>query len=819
MTSGINGEPGPMGRVAARERVALLAVLLAGTALRGFHLGAGSLWYDETVSTYLAGSPVGELLRHTAGDIHPPGYYLLLRGWLVLSGYPTGRADPHGNGLEFASGFFSLFFGVLLIALVYALARRLGGRTVALVAALLVALSPFNVWYSQEVRMYTLGAALGLVVLWALLAAVDATTNRPYVVYALAAALGTYVLYYFAFLLAALNLWALVVLLRRKRSVWPLVLANLAAAVLYAPWIGTAFRQATQPPVPPWRAVPQLPAALLESWQALSFGPAAPVWIWPALLLTLALYALGLRFFARRKGVAAAVALAVATLGPLFLILVISFATPLYHVRYLFTYSPAFYIVLAGGLVWLGRRSRGAAGVAGLVLLLGAALSLREFWFNPAFAADDHRAAVRELQARWRPGDVVLVNAGWAYTALATYWDGDIAGRYRLTGALPEARSDDALVMVTTGHTDGDAGLGWGDSRSDFFAMPSQVAKEKVADLLDRFGRVWHYRIYDTVNDPDGLIRALLSRHGQELDERTYPGEAYLRVEGYTSRDGAAWEAGAPGAIFGDLALRIVPPPESARPGATLFSSAFWLPTTPLTITLGTSLRLADAGGDVWAASDEQPLGPLFTSENWPANVVQRQPLALTVPQGTVPGDYDLVLVPYDAGTGRPLSGTPVNGAVPADPGLVLGRVTVQRAEGTSALPALAQFGPLALIEAGTPVAAVGAGGVVPVDLLWQALEAPGEPLVVVIQALDEQGAVAANLEEQPLGGRYPTTNWQPGELVRDRHTLSLPADLAPGRYRLIVGAYQAADGKRLTTRTGLLTESQSWIIKEFEVR
>ena len=111
-----------------RTRSALGLILLAGAALRLYRLGADSLWYDETVSTYLAGSRLPELLRHTAGDIHPPGFYILLRGWLVLMGYPTGHADAHGIGLEFSAAFFSLFFGVLLIALVYALARRVANR-------------------------------------------------------------------------------------------------------------------------------------------------------------------------------------------------------------------------------------------------------------------------------------------------------------------------------------------------------------------------------------------------------------------------------------------------------------------------------------------------------------------------------------------------------------------------------------------------------------------------------------------------------------------------------------------------------------------
>ena len=60
------------------HRIGLLLGILAAFALRLFHLGATSLWYDETVSVVLARKSIPALLAHTAGDIHPPGYYLLL---------------------------------------------------------------------------------------------------------------------------------------------------------------------------------------------------------------------------------------------------------------------------------------------------------------------------------------------------------------------------------------------------------------------------------------------------------------------------------------------------------------------------------------------------------------------------------------------------------------------------------------------------------------------------------------------------------------------------------------------------------------------
>ncbi len=200
-----------------------------------------------------------------------------------------------------------------------------------------------------------------------------------------------------------------------------------------------------------------------------------------------------------------------------------------------------------------------------------------------------------------------------------------------------------------------------------------------------------------------------------------------------------------------------------------------------------------------------------------PQNQPQRQTLNLPVPPGTPPGQYTVELVVYDPATGSP--GPAQAGDLALTPnGLRLGEVTVVRPDPSPPMqPALATFGPLALIEATSPATTIAPGGQVPVELLWQAAEAPGEPFVVVVQLQDAAGHVAAGLEAQPLDGRYPTQAWAAGELVRDRHTLSLPADLAPGAYRLIVGVYRAADRARLETKTGLFGRSDHWVVTTVE--
>ena len=233
-----------------------------------------------------------------------------------------------------------------------------------------------------------------------------------------------------------------------------------------------------------------------------------------------------------------------------------------------------------------------------------------------------------------------------------------------------------------------------------------------------------------------------------------------------------------------------------------------------------TSIRLIGPDGTIWAQPpDERPSGPQFPASQWTADQAYRQTFKLSVPPGTPPGPYTIELVVYDPVTGKPWPAQAGDLALTPN-GLRLGEVTVVRPDPSPPMqPALATFGPLALIEATSPVTEIAPGGQVPLEVLWQAAEAPGEPFVVVTQLLDNAGHVVAGLEAQPLDGRYPTQSWAAGELVRDRHTLTLPADLAPGAYRLIVGVYPTADRARLETRTGLFGRSDHWFVTTVDVK
>jgi hypothetical protein len=103
----------------------------------------------------------------------------------------------------------------------------------------------------------------------------------------------------------------------------------------------------------------------------------------------------------------------------------------------------------------------------------------------------------------------------------------------------------------------------------------------------------------------------------------------------------------------------------------------------------------------------------------------------------------------------------------------------------------------------GAELPALTPGADLAVSLLWQAQRPMTTSYTVFVHFVDAQGRRLAQDDAIPFGGIYPTTRWAAGELVRDVHTLRLPADLAPGRYLLRVGLYRSGDQRRLPLVTG----------------
>ncbi|HZQ07217.1 MAG TPA: glycosyltransferase family 39 protein [Anaerolineae bacterium] len=671
------------------SRVLPFVIIGCGFGLRLYHLGANSLWYDETVSLLLARSDLTELIRHTAGDIHPPFYYLLLHIWVQLAGWS-----------EFSSAFLSLWFGVFLIALVYGVARE-WFTPMALLAAFLVAISPYNIWYSQEVRMYTLGAMLGLlsVFFFRRMVVQRKWFTRDFFAYVIFTALGIYTLYYFVFLIVFEWVYLGFVVWREMTEdggrrtedgqlpqlLITFVLSQVAWVLLYLPWLPIAVRQATDPPVPPWRQFIGLPQVLLESFSALVFGQSVD----PSVVLPmLAVIGVGIALVLLKdrdwryeienqklkiENPISPWFLFGYTFIPLAAIFLFSLWKPLYHVRYIFTYSPAFYMLAAytlvelgaGVITWRQRMSRTVAtasvivaALLGVVFLGTIAYSLNNFWCDPQhsdcdpqYADDDLRGAVGFIADHWRPGDVILVNAGYAYPAIAYYFPEETM-RERLPNYQSADGVSDLPLVLETGSIGRAANLGWGDPRSDFYATTAEETRAALNRVVSSHPRVWVLRIYDTVVDPDGVIRQYLSAHGTMIEDQGFTGESQVRVQGYLTN---LSENVPPNAIAKDDSLGervklvgVELPSEALQAGSFYDVVLYWMILDAVNYNYQLSVQVLDSSGGVVAQQDETPLGDALPMTRWHVGQIYREPVRITLPKTLTAGDYKVIAKLYN---------------------------------------------------------------------------------------------------------------------------------------------------------------------------
>ncbi|MGQ9682328.1 MAG: ArnT family glycosyltransferase [Anaerolineae bacterium] len=109
------------------------------------------------------------------------------------------------------------------------------------------------------------------------------------------------------------------------------------------------------------------------------------------------------------------------------------------------------------------------------------------------------------------------------------------------------------------------------------------------------------------------------------------------------------------------------------------------------------------------------------------------------------------------------------------------------------------RFGPaIRLLHASSVVDVHGPRPSTTVHLQWFAAALPEKDYTISLQWRDEHNNLLQQVDEQPLGGANPTSFWEPGEGIADKHTLQSPSQLVPGVYRLWLCLYDGSSLQRL---------------------
>lgn len=413
--SGVGPQVGHQSRA-----LATLAILVAGgTAIRFYGLGTQSFWYDEAFAAELARAPAMDLATGLVRDLgNPPLYPILLGVWSSV----FGTSDV-------ALRAFSALAGALAIPVLWMVAKRLAPSGAALLATFLFAISPLHVALAQEARGFALVTLLGLLSVLALLRAVDQprSTGR-WMVYALFTFGALYAHYYAVFLVLShlLLLWSLRAAKGRVVSAWIGALG--LSAVLYASWIPAFIQQASHPgnlgrAADTWTMhVLATPLAFVAGttlvWKGMDFTLLGLALAIPGVLAALVAGIVAIRQAVNGR---APTRRAFAWLLPPLLVPVLISVTvmPLYTVRYVALAAPAFYIVIALGLIGLRRWARVLA-LAGLVVTAAAAIARTQV----VPVKHDWRAATAFVEGRAQPSDLLVFEADFSETAYQHYAKG-----------------------------------------------------------------------------------------------------------------------------------------------------------------------------------------------------------------------------------------------------------------------------------------------------------------------------------------------------------------------------------------------------------
>lgn len=127
------------------EQYVIWVILLLAAVIRFTGLVRRDFWYDEAFTGVAIKENFSDMIQMIINDVHPPLYYILLKFFASFFSYSV-----------FGIRLFSAIFGVLSVWALYILAKELFNAKVARYAALLAAISPFAIQYSQEARMYSM---------------------------------------------------------------------------------------------------------------------------------------------------------------------------------------------------------------------------------------------------------------------------------------------------------------------------------------------------------------------------------------------------------------------------------------------------------------------------------------------------------------------------------------------------------------------------------------------------------------------------------------------------------------------------------------
>lgn len=215
-------------------------IFLLGLFLRLYRIGIKSLWFDEALVLLESQRNLKMLFNVNTEGIHPPLYRLLMHFWMHMGESEAIVRIP------------SLIFSALSIILIYKIAKLIFNKRVGLYSAFFLSVSPFQVYYAQEVKMYSLLLFLSLFSIYFFLKVLREDKIILWIGYIFFSSLAIYT-HYFGFLNILVQSFFLIANFRKyKNLIFKWLAGQLIIFLIFSPWISNFIRHFTRVKVNFW---------------------------------------------------------------------------------------------------------------------------------------------------------------------------------------------------------------------------------------------------------------------------------------------------------------------------------------------------------------------------------------------------------------------------------------------------------------------------------------------------------------------------------------------------------------------------------------
>jgi mannosyltransferase len=388
-------------------RFGLLAVFILALLMRLVAINSRPLWYDEAFAVLFSERGPGAMYygtlaqtSGTAADIHPLAYYLALFGWMKVFGDSPA-----------AVRLLSIAFGMGIVLIAYGLGKLLIDHSTGMGIALLVAISPFQIHYSQEIRMYAMMTFFLLLASLAFWKGVKVSKPAWWILFAVSATLAQY-----THNLAAVFLLPLaatpIVFKPLRNSLRCVIFAGLGALLLYIPWVLLLPGQLAKVQKSYWTSPPDFSRLLTT---ILSFTTNLPIPTgWLPLALLASLLTLFIAIFQTVKAIRmggtyleSGVWMAYMAITPVVLLFIISRFYPVYIERALLP-SGVLYLAWVAWSLMNTRLLRPVQYFVLMILALGMGMGYIQHLTYQGFPYAPYSDLVKGFRRRMGTGDLIL---------------------------------------------------------------------------------------------------------------------------------------------------------------------------------------------------------------------------------------------------------------------------------------------------------------------------------------------------------------------------------------------------------------------------